>query len=438
MVWDQLRADFEQWLFAPIDAYSWRERLRRLACYPYALLRDLLGGGLNIHANGLVYATILALIPLVAFSFALLRGFGAQRELEPLVYQFFEPMGSAAGEITQKVMNFADRVRGGLVGTVGLTFLIWTLIGTFNRVEDSLNFVWHVEQPRSYLRRVAEYFALLVIGPVLIGALIGMAKMTSANSSVQMVAHLPLLGVIARGLLSLIPVVLISGIFTVVYALIPNTRVQFVPASIGGLAAGIVWTVIGRLFTGFVLVSTRLNIVYAGFAIFIAALVWIYLSWLILLLGAQLSFYVQNPTYLRVGMREPRLSSAEQEQLALSLMYWVAHSHLQGTGRWTVSKLASKLAVPGIAVARMVRALEGERLVVTTEDESLLPGRDAGHIRLYDILSVARAADSVHGEERSRAPPPVRRLCAELDTLSREHLAERTLEAWVTQNGPRD
>ena len=108
--------------------------------------------------------------------------------------EFFRPMGSAAGELTQKVMNFADRVRGGLLGSVGLTFLIWTLIGTVKRVEDSLNFVWHVEQPRSFMRRIAEYFALLVIAPVLIGALVGMAKLTSTSSSVQMVAHLPLLG----------------------------------------------------------------------------------------------------------------------------------------------------------------------------------------------------------------------------------------------------
>src|ERR1700710_397410 len=123
-------------------------------------------------------------------------------------------------------MNFADRVRGGLLGSVGLTFLVWTLIGTLKRVEDSLNFVWHVEHPRSFMRRIAEYFALLVIAPVLIGALVGMAKLTSANSSVQMLAHLPWLGGLARGLLALIPVLVVSGVFTVIYAFIPNTRVQ--------------------------------------------------------------------------------------------------------------------------------------------------------------------------------------------------------------------
>ena len=397
LIWERFRAHFEQWLFAPVGTASRRERIRGLAQYPYALLRDLLSGRLNIHANGLVFATVLALVPLIAFSFAVLRGFGAQRELEPLVYEFFLPMGSAGGEITQKVMNFADRVRGGLLGSVGLTFLIWTLIGTLKRVEDSLNFVWHVEHPRSFMRRIAEYFALLVIAPVLIGALVGMAKLTSGNSSVQMLAHLPLLGGIARALLALVPVVLVSGVFAVIYALIPNTRVQQIPALIGGLAAGILWTAIGRVFTGFVQVSTHLTIVYAGFAIFIAALVWIYLSWLILLLGAQLSFYVQNPSYLRIGLREPRLSNAESEQLALSVMYLVARSHQQGSERWSVNTLAAKLALPGVAVARMVRALEAGGLLVTTEHESLLPGRDAGRIR-----APGNRDDRAHDQQRAR------------------------------------
>ena len=217
--------------------------------------------------------------------------------------------------------------------------------------------------------------------------------------------------------------------------MIPNTRVPPAPALIGGLAAGILWVTIGKLFTSIVLISTRLTIVYAGFAIFIAALIWIYFSWLILLLGAQLSFYVQNPSYLRIGLREPRLSNAETEQLALGVMYLVARSHLQGSARWGINSLAAELAIPGVAVTRIVDALEAGQLLVTTEQEQLLPGRDAGSIRLQDIVAVARAANSVHGDNRSVAPAAVVRLCEELDGAWRERLGARTLETWVTESG---
>ena len=240
---------------------------------------------------------------------------------------------------------------------------------------------------------------------------------------------------LARGLVALMPVAIVCGMFGVVYALIPNTRVQEIPALVGGVAAGLLWVTIGKLFTSIVLLSTRLTVVYAGFAIFVAALIWIYFSWLILLLGAQLSFYVQNPSYLRVGLREPRLSNAETEQLALAVMYLVAQSHLRGGTRWSVNSIAAELAYPGVSVTRIVEALEAAALLVTTEQEELLPARDAGYIRLEEILSVARAANSVHGDKHSTAPAPVVGLCDELENAWRKYLDGRTLEAWVSESG---
>ena len=126
----------------------------RVLRYPYAVIRDLLGGEINLRAMGLVYTTLLSLIPLLALSFAILAAFGLSYELEPIVYEFFRPMGNpGAAEITSRVMHFVGRVSNRLVGTVGFAVLVWTLIGTIKKVEDSFNFVWHVEQPRSFARR---------------------------------------------------------------------------------------------------------------------------------------------------------------------------------------------------------------------------------------------------------------------------------------------
>jgi membrane protein len=151
--------------------------------------------------------------------------------------------------------------------------------------------------------------------------------------------------------------------------------------------------------------------------------------------GAQLSFYVQNPSYLRIGLREPRLSNTETEQLALSIMYLVARSHLRGGERWSINALAAELALPGVAVTRSADALEAAGLLVTTEQETLLPGRDAGYIQLHEILAVARAACSVHGDERHAAPPAVSQLYADFEGAWRERLGTRTLEAWVIGPG---
>ena len=153
------------------------------------------------------------------------------------------------------------------------------------------------------------------------------------------------------------PYVLVSALLTVLYIAIPNTRVRLRPALIGGVAAGMVWAAVGRYFSEFVLYSARLTLVYAGFAIMIAALLWTYFGWTILLLGARLSFYAQNPGYLREGLSEPRLSGADIERLALGIMYLIAERARDHRPPWGVSELAMRLEYPDVALARICRGL---------------------------------------------------------------------------------
>ena len=127
--------------------------LLRIMRYPYAVVRDLARGEINLRAMGLVYTTLLSLIPLLALSFAILAAFGVSRDLQPIVFEFFRPMGDpGAAEITGRVMHFVGRVSNRVVGTVGLAVLLWTLVGTIKKVEDSFNFVWRVEHARGFAR----------------------------------------------------------------------------------------------------------------------------------------------------------------------------------------------------------------------------------------------------------------------------------------------
>jgi membrane protein len=431
-MWPKLRDSLEHWLFSTGDSRRSSWRLRRVAAYAYALLRDLLGGKLRLHAMGLVYATLLALVPLLAFSFAILRAFGGHRELEPIVFEFFRPMGAAATDITRRVMEFAENVRAGLVGSVGLALLIWTLLGTLKKVEDSLNFVWQVEVSRSFARRIAEYLSLLILGPLLMFAAVGLSQLVYNSSSTRLIAALPWLGHVNALVLKLLPFVVVSVLFTLVYRLAPNTRVRWWPAIVGGAVAGIAWALAGAVFAAFVVLSARMIMVYAGLAILIAALLWTYFGWLILLLGARLSFYVQNPGYLRVGLTEPRLSNNETEQLALGVMYLVGGAHLAGNQRWTIASLASRLQLPGIVVARSVTALEAAGLLVSSEQEALLPARDLSAISVVDILGVARSRHTDIRGQRLAIPEAVATLCSELDAHWRAQCGTRSLRELLT------
>lgn len=387
----------EQWLFDPPEAVVGKplERLLRLLRYPYALFRDLVRGDLTLRAMSLVYTTLLAIVPLLALSFSVLKGLGVHRDLEPVIFEFLRPLGERAGELTSRIMEFVENVRGGVLGSIGLAILLYTVISMIQKVEGSFNFVWRVEQPRSLGRRFSEYLSVMVVGPVLVVAAMGLVATLASHDLVQAISGMEPFGRILVGLGQLMPYLIVAGVFTFMYAFVPNTHVQLRAALTGGLVAGIVWVAGGALFASFVAQSARTIAIYAGFAIVIVALIWLHLSWLILLAGAQLAFYVQHPEHLRSGRGTVRLTPSLGERLALTIMYLVGRGHLSGEHRWSLNALAEYLDLPSTALAPVVAALERQGLLLATETETFVPGRDLDGISLADVLNAVRT-DSEH------------------------------------------
>jgi membrane protein len=424
----------DRWLFGEISEGTNPGAITlRLLRYPYAILRDLSRGQINLYAMGLVYATLLSLIPLIAFAFAVLKAFGAHRDLEPIIYEFFRPVGGGAGDLTHRVMEFADSVSTGLVGSLGLALLLWTLLGTIKKVEDGFNFLWRVEHARSFARRVTEYVALLIVGPIVVVSFIGLSHKALESATAGFGRYMPFWDRLTTMTLEISPYVMVTAIFTAVYMFVPNTKVKWKPALVGGLTAGVLWAAVGKVFTALVVYSSRLTIVYAGFAIIVTALIWTYFGWLILLIGAQLSFYVQHRNYLRLGLTELRLSAVQREQLTLKVMYLIARAYHEGKMRWSVDGLSHELGMPGIAISRIVNALEASKLVTLTDDEHLLPARDLGKISLQEILDIARNEKAGQVTPRILKLPAVDAFSAKVDEAWRKSCGETTLRDLVEE-----
>jgi membrane protein len=330
-------------------------------------------------------------------------------------------------------MHFVGRVSNRLVGTVGFAVLVWTLIGTIKKVEDSFNFVWRVEHARGLARRIAEYVSLLIIGPLLIVGFLALSHSEIGALSQGLVNVAPLQRLRGMGI-NVAPYVMVTVFFIVLYMFIPNTRVQLRPALIGALTAGVLWAAVGNVFTEMVVVSTRLTIVYAGFAFIVAALLWTYFGWLILLAGALLSFYIQNPSYLRLGLRELRLSNVEIERLALKLMYHVGRAQLRGAEPWSVARLAAEFGLPGIAITHVACALDAAGLLKLTPDDVCHLARAPAAIGVYDILVVARNQKSGDFIARDARVPAVDELTARLERAWRAACARETLEDLVAES----
>lgn len=434
-----LRRRVEQLLFdrqGPLPPKP-AELLLKLLRYPYALIRDLLTGELNLRAMGLVYTTLLTLVPLVAFAFGVLKGLGVHRDLEPLIFEFLRPIGDRAGELTTQIMTFVDNTRGGVLGSVGLAFLLYTVVTTIQKLEGAFNFAWHVERPRSLMRRISEYLSLLVIGPVFLVIAFGLLGAVADHEAMDWLTSLEPLGTIIHWLGAAGPYLFVTGMFTFLYVFVPNTRVLLRPALAGGITAGVLWAASGAVFAQIVAASTRMVAIYAGFAIFLTALIWIYLSWLILLIGAQLSFYVQNPRYLRAGQAPVRLTSRLRERLALTVMLLVARSFVTGARAWRLRGLAERLEIPGSALASVIDSLENAGLVTTTEEEDVLPARDLEGIGVHDILNAVR--DERQYETwllwRARTEPQADAIADAIESAIRERASGMTLRELAAREG---
>jgi membrane protein len=430
-----LQRKFEHWVFDLPEAvggrpFGWLAAPLR---YVYALLRDMSQGGLGLRAMSLVYSTLFALVPIVAVAFAVLKGFGYDRQLEPVLFEFLKPLGDEAYVVTTRIMGFVENVQGTVLGTVGVVFLIYTVVTMIQKVEHALNFAWHVDRPRSLGRRVTEYLVVMTIGPLV--AVLAMVMLASIEGS-EAVARFEGLATGEANQIRFAPYLLTIGLFLFVYMYMPNTRVWFVPALIGAVSAGSLWTMVGALFTRIVVYSTKTMAIYAGFAVALLFLLWLYVSWLILLLGAQLSFYLQHPEHLRTGHEEIEVTGALRERLALSIMWLLGERFHNGGPRWTINSLAERLRMPGHVLNDVVTSLEAQGLVLTAEDDSVAPGRDLDAIPLVSIVDAVRHAPPSPGCPTPRPVEAADQALQAMDEGIRDALGDRTLRDLLAAPDP--
>jgi len=408
-----------------LDELIWETRLEKTGFfgkiaattlrYFYAMTRDFFSGQLTMRAMSLVYTTLLSIVPLLAFSFAVLKGIGVFNELEPYLDNLLAPLGEQGENITNQVLTLVDNVQGSVLGGLGLAFFLYTAISTVQKVEDSFNYTWYVTKSRNFSRRFTEYLIVLLIGPLLMVTALGILTSIQSTTVVRWVITNEALGPVFVLGGQLVPYIMISSVFTFLYMFLPNSKVNFSSALIGGVAGGFMWATVSAIFAAFVIYATRIQQIYAGFAVALMSLIWLYLNWLILLIGAQLAFYHQRPAFLRTGRQEPRLSNDVRERIALNIMFLVGKSFLTEKNESTIEKISPELGIPAIAISPIVEALEKAGLVKTTVKEEILPGKDLDSIKLNDILDIVRSQGETGSHQTPQWTTKIDDICNDLD-----------------------
>lgn len=428
---DRLRSRFDHFVWqTPLAGEPrWRREFVLILRLGHAIARELASGALALRAMSLVFTTLLALVPLIAVSFSVLKGFGVHNRIEPVLQGFLAALGPRADEITGRIVGFVDNIEVGVLGAVGIGLLLYTAVSLVQKVEEAFNYTWNVSRRRTLVRRFSDYFSVIVIGPVLVFTALGITATLTSNSVVQALAAIEPFGSLLRLAGRLVPYLLVIAAFTFLYMLIPNTRVRLGPALFGGVAAGVAWESVGRLFAAFVATSTNYTAIYSGFAILLLFMVWLQLSWLILLTGSSIAFYRQHPEHLLAGGRGgARLSGAQTERLALGVMRCVVTAWYAGDAAPTRDGLARRLVVPGDAVDATLEALVDGGLLAPNgnEPEGWLPATPPERTSARRVVDLARARGGLAHVLNSDGLPEARAMTA-IDAALEQALGSMTV-----------
>jgi membrane protein len=330
---------------------------------------ELAFGTLTMRAASLVFTTLLSLVPLLAVSFSLLKAFGVHARLEVVLLSAMEPLGEKGVEIASRIIEFVDQVKVGVLGGVGLVVLFVTVISLVRKVESSLNTTWRVRPSRNIMQRISGYLSVLLVGPLLVFAALGLIATLMSTALVQTLVSIEPFGTVLAIATRLLPYLFIIAAFTSVYAFMPNAHVRLRSALVGGVVAGALWAMAGAGFASFVVNSPTSNYaaIYSSFAIVFFFMLWVYVVWLILLIGGTVAFYHQMPEYLGVMPGQLRASNQLRESIAFAVMFRIGCNYFYGRGPLSAQVMAQQMRLPLGLVQDAAHALQSDGFVALVE-----------------------------------------------------------------------
>ena len=390
----EYKNQFENWLHnQPNNALSMPLKVvHRLLRILFAVIRDIVNGDITLHAMSLVYTTILSIVPMLALSFSVLKAFNVQDKFTPMLYSFFEPMGEKGLEIYNNVLSFVENMKVGVLGMLGFMLLFYTVVSLIQKIEKAFNKIWYAPQLRSMGQRFSNYLSVVLVGPVVLVGAIGVTASTLNSDLVQSLIAIEPFGTLILFATKLMPFLMVITAFTFFYLLMPNTKVDFKSALVGGAVGGSCWQATSLAFASFVVGSTKYDAIYSGFAVGILLLIWLYVNWLILLLGSSIAFYHQHDNHI-TRESSAELSPEISEKVALDIMARVAQHYESEAGPISLRDVESTYPVPAVLTRQLVDKLILHKLLLIVGDHSdcLAPGHSTDKISVADILTAVRA-----------------------------------------------
>ncbi|MGH7951219.1 MAG: YhjD/YihY/BrkB family envelope integrity protein [Limisphaerales bacterium] len=311
---------------------------------------------------------------------------------------------AAQKEVAKRIHEFIQNTRSGALGVAGMLVLVFVAIQMIANIEATFNDIWGVTQGRNWLTRVVLYWTAITLGPLLLVAATGLAGGTQLQSAKNFIHHTPIIG---GFIFHLLPLVVLWLAFTAFYQFVPNTKVHFRAALIGGIVGGTLWhlnNVFAFLYVSSVVTNSK---IYGSLGLIPVFMVGLYFSWAVLLFGAQVAYAFQNRhSYLQEKLVE-NVNQRGREFVALRLMTCIGRHFQFGRQPITIQEISAELEIPTKLAQQVLCTLLATRLVVETSgtEPAYSPARPLEAINCHHILAAMRAAN---GQEVATRDEPMR------------------------------
>ena len=302
----------------------------------------------QLRASALTFYSLLSVIPVVAIAFAIAKGFGLDQNLEQLITEKFQSYQDVLNKFLPQARNAIEETRGGYIAGVGMIILFWSVMSLLEHIESSFNHIWQITSSRPWYRKFTDYLTIMLIAPVFIILSSSITVFISTELADYM-TRAPILNFfkpLISFLIKLAPYFLSWITLTILFIIMPNAKVKFVPALISGIIAGTFFQILFWLYVDLQFGILKLSAIYGSFALFPLFIIWLQSSWIIVLLGAELSFANQNISRYEFESEALNISNYQKRALVLMIMHLIIRNFSTGEKPVSAENIAITLKIP--------------------------------------------------------------------------------------------
>ena len=350
-----------------------------------------------LRASALTFYSLLSIVPVVAMAFGIAKGFGLEQRLEQQLYLRF----AGQEEVLTRVIDFSrsllENTKGGLIAGIGVVLLFWSAVKVLSHIENTLNHIWKVSA-RSFVRKFTDYLSIMIISPllVIVSSSVNVFITTQVMVITGKVSFLQAASPVIVMLLKLLPYGLIWLLSFMIYMIMPNTQVRFSSAIIAGIVAGTIYQLTQGFYISAQVLVSKYNAIYGSFAALPLFLIWLQLSWMIVLLGAQIAYAHEHVGHYRMATDYNRTSTDFRRRYALLILRLIIQRFREGVSPLTAGQISKHLKAPPLLAEQLIGQLSQSGLISKVETKNnngpyaYQPAKD---IHTITVASVLEALD---------------------------------------------